>query len=167
MNKIGLVLSHLGSSQAALYSINRVNELIEKGSQDDFVFFYENLMTPCFKPLCSILCVNELIHFTGTVITSNIDTTIRAYNLCVNSTIAFYMWDVEFLRAGKQGFLYNLQAFNDEIILIARGQDHVWMVENYANRKVNYVVESFNLEKILENINEYRRNSGYVLQSRS
>lgn len=163
MNKIGLVFPHLGSSQAAFYSINRVNKLLENGSKDDFTFFYENLVTPCFRPLCSTFCVNELIHFEGVLITSTIDTTIRAYNVSPNSTIAFYMWDVEFLRAGKQNFLYNLQAFNNSnIILIARGQDHVWMVENYANRKVDYVVPMFDLTTILEKINEHSRNHRYV-----
>ena len=55
---------------------------------------------------------------------------------------------------GKE-FESTIQAFsNPEVTLIARSKDHAKAIENYCNRKVEHIVNDFNLEKILRIINE-------------
>lgn len=147
-NKLGIVIPHLGVSQTAFYVINETNKFI-KSTHTDCVLFYESVVLPCIKPLCSTLCVNGIVNFNGVLITTTIDTTIMATKINNVSKIIFYLWDVEWLRIGNQNFLYNLQAYRSNVELICRTKDHIDLVKNYCNRQDVRVVENFELKKIL------------------
>jgi len=145
MRNIGIVVPHLGSSQIGFTAIKAIEKI-----EDNKVIFFENLVPSICSLNCAKLCVNELTHFHGTLITTNIDNTILGLNLCnrKKTKVIFYVWDLEWLRKGKNNYLYNLQAYKDANVLIARSIEHAGPIENYSNRKP-LVIESFNLEEIL------------------
>ena len=138
----GIVIPHLGSAQMSFEAINLVNKL------DNAVLFFEQLVAPCIEPKCATMCVNELMSFRGTLITTNISNTIMASKLINKSVVKhiFYVWDLEWLRPNKNNFLYNLQAYKAPQILVARSQEHVNPIANYCNRIP--IVKSF--EEVLE-----------------
>ena len=90
MNKYGIIVPHLGASQIAY-------ESIRLGNQGDTVLFFEQLTNPAIPVNCPSMCVNELMNFRRTLISSNIENTIMARKLTnpkwVN--IIFYVWDLE------------------------------------------------------------------------
>lgn len=147
MNNIGVLVPHLGSSQISYYAIKELNNI--KGR--DKVVFFEQLTPSLLHVDCATICINKLGSFRGTLITTNIDNTILAYNI-VNKKkvkICFYVWDLEWLRQYKHDYIRNLPAYIRSNILIARGKVHADAINNYCNR-YPYIVEHFDLNRILE-----------------
>lgn len=130
MSNLGIVLSHLGSSQMVYEAINLANKA------NDAVIFFEQLTTACIPINCASMCVTEMNSFGGVLITTNIENTLMA-NKVINrnkTRIIFYVWDLEWLRPNKQNYLYNLQAYNTADELVARNIQHVEPIHNYCNR---------------------------------
>jgi hypothetical protein len=90
------------------------------------------------------ISTNKLISFSGLLITTTINNTITARNLINKNTtkLVFYVWDLEWLRAGQNNFLHNIQAYRAPDMLIARSTEHVYPITNYSNRQP-IVIEDF------------------------
>jgi len=148
--KLGVLLPHLGPSQASCIAINYANHLSEQHHDYDFTLFYEELMTPCIRPKCSTLNISEIWAFDGVLISSTINNTISAINAIAPRKKLFYVWDLEWLR-GHKDYMFNMQAYRSkEITLIARSVSHASAISNYCNREVDSIIEDFNLSKIIE-----------------
>lgn len=131
MNNFGIIVTHLGSSQATYEAIKLANSL------DDAVLFFEQLVSPCVPVDCATMCITEAMNFKGTLVTTNIENT-RMANRLVNrkqAKLIFYVWDLEWLRPGKQAYQYNYEAYHMPDVLVARSQEHVGPLKNYCNRE--------------------------------
>lgn len=138
--QIGIVLPHLGPSQAAYYAVQAINKNIDK---HEFILFYENIMPVCLKPLCPIMNSTEIWSFNGLLITTNMSSTISALKGINNSKILYYLWDLSFMR-GKSDFITNSGVMNsDKIQLAARSKSHQKVIQNYCNREVNHIFPDF------------------------
>jgi hypothetical protein len=148
---VGIIVPHMGASQISFTIIKEMDKI----KAHDKILFFENLMSSIIKPSCAMLCVNELGHFKGNLITTNIENTLLALNICNRKAVRiyFYVWDLEWIRRNRGNYLYNLPAYKDVNHLIVRSNYHVGPVENYSNRKP-IVIEDFNLEEILRCHNE-------------
>ena len=149
---IGIVVPHTGSSQISFYAIKEINSLIENGYKHDVILFFEHLISPIIKPLCGMMCINELMSFRGILINTTIDNTIMACaRTCdINNQIIFYVWNLEWMRREKNIYLYNYNAFKNAHKLIARSENHAKAIENYSNRKVDKILAEFNVEEIIK-----------------
>ena len=152
-NKIGIILEDLSASQLSYYVIKNINEYV--GSDDyDFVIFFENSATSILQPDVSIMSINEIWGFDGALISTSISTTLSMINAFAKSKY-FYVWDLEWVRRHGKDFHYLIQAYNNkDVKLIARSKDHALAIENYCNRKVDHVINNFDLKKIVRIINE-------------
>lgn len=131
MNNFGIIVPHLGSSQMTLEAIKLVNDM------EDAVLFFEQLVPPCIPIKCSTMCITEAMNFGGTLVTTNVETT-RMANRVVNRRkcrLIFYVWDLEWLRPGKQIYSYNYEAYQMPDVLVARSEEHVGPIQNYCNRQ--------------------------------
>ena len=131
MNNLGIVVAHLGSSQATHEAIKLANSL------ENAVIFFEQLIPPCMPACCATMCITDVMNFRGTLVTTNIENT-RMANRLVNrnqARLIFYVWDLEWLRPGKQSYQYNYEAYNMPDVLVARSQEHVGPLQNYCNRE--------------------------------
>uniref|UniRef100_A0A6M3LIT7 Glycosyltransferase n=1 Tax=viral metagenome TaxID=1070528 RepID=A0A6M3LIT7_9ZZZZ len=146
MQNIGIIVPSLASSQLSYYLIKYANDLINKSNQYDITVFYEELDMPCIKPRFALMNISEFWSFHGLLISTTIDNTILVNKAINNSKHVFYVWDLEWLRMGKQNYINNIFAYRAPI-LVARTEDHVKPIENYCNKKVNCVIENFNLEE--------------------
>ena len=149
---IGIVVPHLGASQIAFYAIQEINKLIASGYERDTILFFEQLVPQILQPQCATMCINELMSFKGTLITTTLDNTTMAValNTRKDNQIIFYVWDLEWMRPGKNIYLYNYNAFHKADKLIARSQNHAKAIENYCNRPVNKVLETFDIKEIIK-----------------
>lgn len=150
MKKMGFLLPHLGSSQAAFCTINTANIMF--GQTDvDITIFYKELFQPCSKPLCATMNATEIWSFNGILVSTDIDTTIMSLNAISPARRLFYVWDLEWMRRAKHDFMYNMRAFRDpRVELIARSHSHAYVIDNYANRAVNAIIPDFNIKNILD-----------------
>lgn len=148
---IGIVTPHLGLSQIAFYAISEVNRLVYEGRKDDIVLFFEQMTTPVVQPQCGIMCINELMSFKGTLITTTLNNTAMALarNSRSENKIIFYVWDLEWLRPNQNNYLHNFQIYNLANKLVARSQEHANAIENYCSRQVGLISPHFNIDEII------------------
>jgi hypothetical protein len=149
---IGIVVPHIGSSQISFYAIKEIHKLAHQGYEHDLVLFFEQLTPPLLQPQCATMCVNELMSFKGILITTNIENTIMTLsrNSRSNNQIIFYVWDLDWMRPGKNNFLYNYRAFSESTKVIARSQKHALAIENYSNRSPDKILENFNIKEMIK-----------------
>jgi hypothetical protein len=149
---IGIVVPHLGSSQISFYAIKEVNRIINAGYPDDITLFFEHLIPSIIPPKCAVMCVNEIMSFKGTLITTTLDTTLMslARNTRQNNRIIFYVWDLEWTRFNHGDYLANYDIFHKAHKLVARSANHARAIENYCNRKADSIVEWFNVQEIIK-----------------
>lgn len=131
MNNFGIVVPHLGSSQVTYEAIELVN------SVPDSILFFEQLVPPCIRVDCATMCITELMNFGGTLVTTNVENTRMANRIANRKKVKliFYVWDLEWLRPGKQVYSYNYEAYNMPDVLVARHEEHVGPITNYCNRQ--------------------------------
>ena len=59
--------------------------------------------------------------------------------------------DLEWTRVTGRDYENIVKPFLDKnLILIARSEDHAKAIENYCNRKVDHIVEDFNIEQLIK-----------------
>ena len=143
----------MSASQLSYYVIKNINEYV--GSDNyDFVIFFENSATSILQPDVSIMNINEIWGFDGALISTSISTTLSMVNAFAKSKY-FYIWDLEWVRRHGKDFHYLIQAYNNrDVELIARSKEHALAIENYCNRKIDHVINNFDLKKIVRIINE-------------
>jgi hypothetical protein len=92
------------------------------------------------------------MSFKGTIITTTLDTTTLALarNTRKDNQIIFYVWDLEWTRPQNNDYLSNYHIFNTAHKLVARSANHAKAIENYCNRKVDSIVEEFNVQEIIK-----------------
>ena len=131
MISFGFVVPHLGSSQVTYEAIKLANAL------ENSIIFFEQLIPPCIPVKCATMCITEVMNFSGTLVTTNIENT-RMANKIVNRNrckLIFYVWDLEWLRPGRQNYLYNQEAYFMPDVLVARSEEHIGPITNYCNRQ--------------------------------
>jgi hypothetical protein len=129
-NTLGIVIPHLGAGQKTYEAIKLIN------SVGDGVIFFEQLVAPCVEVKCATMCVNELMNFSGTLVTTDLEGTQLAHNVVnINKTkTIFYVWDLEWLRLNRQNYLTNWPIYHMPDVLVARSKEHVGPIENYCRR---------------------------------
>lgn len=145
--KAGVLLKDLSSSQLAFLTIGGLNKIADS-SKDDAIAFVKHMARPCAPIHFACLNMCEAIVFDGLLISTDIDTATFALNINTNCKRIFYVWDLEWLRK-KKDFLSNVKVYRDErMTLVARSEEHAKLIENYCNRKVDYIIENFNIPEI-------------------
>jgi hypothetical protein len=149
---IGVVIPHLGQSQIGFSAIKAINKIALDGYQHDLVLFFEQFTMPVIQPQCAAMCINELVSFKGTFITSTLNNTsmVLARNSRKKNKVVFYVWDIEWMRPGMNNYLYNYGVFNGVTKIIARSPEHARAIENYCNRKVDLVLTEFNVNEMIK-----------------
>lgn len=105
------------------------------------------------KPNFSIMNSFYLPHYSGHVICSSIETLKVALKTHGNYNIYLYLWDLEWLRDG--GNFENYKVISDNrVTLISRSESHSKIIENFSNRKVNHILEDWDINQIRKIINE-------------
>lgn len=147
---IGVILPDLSSSQLAYYATKNINMLLTTSNKHDAVIFYETLAPVHTLPRCATMNISEIWSFHGTLISTNIDNTLQSIKAINNAKKIFYIWDLEWLRQGKQNYLYNIRAYrSNKVALVARNKDHAKAIEDYCNRKVNGIIDNFQINNFL------------------
>ena len=148
---IGIIIPHLGLGQSGFYAITEVNRLVEMGHKSDFVLFFEQVTMPILQPQCGTMCINELMSFKGTLITTTLNNTAMALARSSRSEnkIIFYVWDLEWLRPNQNNYLHNFAIYNTVHKLVARSQEHTNALENYCSRKVDLISPDFNIDEMI------------------
>lgn len=131
MNNLGIVVPHFGSSQITYEAIKLANSI------ENAILFFDQLVPPCVPIRCATMCLTETMNFRGALVTTNIANTLMCNKLINRNAVKliFYVWDLEWLRPGKQNFLYNVEAYKIPDILAVRSNEHFFPLLNYCGRE--------------------------------
>lgn len=152
---VGIILNNLESSQLNFLALNQV-PMIGSAGHSPFLF-YESISVPCMVPKTACMNISQAYRFDGTLIATNLNQISLISNFLNSGEVIYYVWDLEWLR-NKQSFLRNVSALrNDKIVLIARSEDHAKAIENYCNRKPNFVVSNFNILHMVDLCNSQKK----------
>jgi hypothetical protein len=118
----------------------------------DVVFFYQQVSPTPLKPFCATMNISEIWSFDGTLIATDINSASVVNKVVSPAKKIFYVWDLEWMRPyHQQNYLYNLSIFRSPYLkLVARSEDHVKLIEHYCNRKVDNVIQNFQLDNFLK-----------------
>ena len=153
-NQIGFLVKDTMASQLSFNLIKNVNDYI-KDKDDDVVLFFENATSSILTPNFSLMSINEIWNFSGSLFATNIFTALSMQKAFAPKNKLFYVWDLEWTRAHGKDFEFVIQAFSDEnTTLIARSDEHAKAIENYCNRSVSNIVSDFNIEQLVRISNE-------------
>jgi hypothetical protein len=161
MLKIGITLKDLSASEKNFCFMSQLSDMCES-AQIDGTIFYQNLERACVNPLLTGLMPLASIYgfHNGILITTDIDTTLFAVKAPISSKIIFYMDDIEWMRHGKQNYVYNLNAYKSKFCtVVCKSEDYARYLYNYANIKAS-VVSGYNIKGILEH--GYFKNNSVV-----
>ena len=153
-NQIGFLVEDTTSSQLSFNLIKNINSYIEDRN-DDFVVFSENCTSAVLTPNFALMSMNEIWSFGGSLFATSVSTALSMQKCFAPKNKLFYVWDLEWTRENGKDFEFTVQAFIDkDTKLIARSKEHAKAIENYCNREVKYIVNDFNIEKIVRITNE-------------
>lgn len=148
---INFLVSELGPTQQNYYLIRNINQFHEQHTDFNIQVFTENLSRFCMKPLFGVMSVAEAWGQSGPFIATNLSTAAKLINYPLASHKLFYVWDLEFLRSWNR--MYDMYAsiyLHKDITLVARSKEHADLLENAFNKKVEHIINNFNLNNILE-----------------
>lgn len=141
----GIVLEDLGVSQLSYFAIRSMNAAISNGKVSDGTIFYRQY-APFFTPAYfGVVGIDMLSHFTGDLITTDLDGTAMALMYGIKPT--FYINDLEWMR-GRYDFLTNVKLYREAARLFCRSPSHQTAIKNYCGRMAE-LLPIFNIEKMI------------------
>tara|TARA_R110002110_G_scaffold37253_5_gene123255 strand:- start:15224 stop:15697 length:474 start_codon:yes stop_codon:yes gene_type:complete len=153
-NQIGFLVEDMMASQLSFNLIKNINSYA-KNRDDDIVVFFENATSSILVPNFSLMSINEIWNFSGSLFATNVFTALSMQKAFAPKNKLFYVWDLEWTRAHGKDFEFIIRAFSDKsTTLIARSDEHARAIENYCNRSVNNIVSDFNIEQLVRISNE-------------
>ena len=152
--KIGLILENTSSSQLAFFAISNMNKFASDNYEDDLVLFFENAVPHVIQPSFACMNSSEIWNFDGVLVSTSVSNTLLSVSAIAPKKRYFYVWDLEWTRPRGKNYEYNISAYSDkDVSLIARSDDHAKAIKNYCNRDVCGIVSNFNLNQLMDVIN--------------
>lgn len=150
MNKIAALVDTFSVSQSSFALLNSFNELAKSM---DVYCFYNNLSSMMTEAHFTVMGTYHMNSFKGNIFCTTIQNAKILLNLTSRSNKFLYLWDLEWIRS-PYDFDETLKVLRSpELNLIARSIDHAQLIENYSNRKVDYILDDWNANQIREIIN--------------
>jgi len=151
MRKLGIAVSSFGASQLSYLIINNINLYLEKEYKTDIIGFYENLIKYSLDPKFSCMQSVEMWGYDGPVIATNLNSAQDIIRIPTIRNKFFYIWDLEWINLIDKDYSKLEEIYsNPKLILIARCKNHAKLIESMWNTKVKYIIEDFNIDKLLE-----------------
>lgn len=158
---IGIVLPDLGLNQTAFEAITSINKSLDGGSKNNYVLFYENLSPVCVRPLCGTMNISHVWGFTGILISTSLHNSSLIMNAGIQALKVFYVADLEFLH-GHTNFIANINVYRNPLLrLVTRSEEYGIALDNYANRSIDYVIPTLDVETIYHGYKDYVPKNDY------
>lgn len=148
MQKIGICIDNLNTSQLSYLTTLNANIALNKLSTRDICVFFENISDICMYPLFARMNISEIWNFDDLLITTNLKNTELAIKCMTPRKKIFYVWELEFLK--DKDYIKNLNIYrNKEIELVAPSDEYAKAIEKYCNITPK-VIPDFDIERIID-----------------
>ena len=152
--KLGTLIEDTSANQLSYYVIRNLNLATSDNEDEDFVVFFENATPNVIQPAFAVMNSSEIWNFDGVLVSTSVSNTLLSVSAIAPKKRYFYVWDLEWTRPRGKDYEYNISAYSDkDVSLIARSDDHAKAIKNYCNRDVCGIVSNFNLNQLMDVIN--------------
>lgn len=157
MKRINFLVDDVGASDLAYFLLTGLNTLVRNRQDICPTVFYSNLTDHCVKPIeFNMMQMVEAFDQPGPTIATSLPTAGRLVAMPRPKPKIFFIWDLEWMRyANIQWSSVNRILTHPDLILLTRSTSHKMAVESCFNTKVHEVVGHFDLERVLEVVNEF------------
>jgi hypothetical protein len=145
---INILLQNMGASQLSYFTIKNCNDFALERSEIDIIVFYENLHKNCLSPNFAVMQIAEAWGQKGPMVATSLSTAFKLISFPCGPKL-FYIWDLEWLRGQQQYEKYADVYTHPALQLVARSESHKRIIENAFNRKVDHILDDFNLNHLL------------------
>lgn len=151
--QLGFVVDDLGASQVSYLLIKNTNDFLEKRHDVNINLFFEDNFIPCLEPKFARFNTYDAFVFDGTLIATSLNTALTIKNF-TRAKRFFYINDLEYLRKNVDQNEWKDILCDNNIVKFTRCDDYrtYLILQGYNIHPI--VVEDFNLDKILEVIND-------------
>lgn len=158
MNLAILLRNNFDFSQLSYYASMQINSFIKNHPSVNLITCCLNNTPQKFGVRTANVPITELNSFDGLIITTDIDTTMFAKNLVRQNDVLFYVWDLEWLRAGNKNYFRNISAYRN-VLLATRSQPYAIELMKYSGVKTSLITNNFNIPQLLNGYQQHRQPS--------
>lgn len=149
MIQFGIMVKNLGPSELNWRLLNNANNLMYQ-NQANITFFYEDVHPYCVNPMGSVMQMVEAYEYKYPLIATCISNAQKLLDFPRRSESYFYLWDLEWLRYPNTQFeLFKSVYNNPNIELVARTNEHKFLIQELWNNNIKKVCEKANPLEIL------------------
>lgn len=158
MNVAVLLRNNFDFSQISYHASVQINSFVRQYTDSNIITCCLNNTPQKFAIKTANVPLTELNSFDGLIITTDIDTTMFAKNLVRRNDILFYVWDLEWLRAGRKDYFRNIQAYRD-VLLATRSKSYAVELMKYTGVMTNLITPNFNIPQLINGYQQSRQPS--------
>ena len=151
--KLGLLVDNLRASQLGYYVCKNTNAYLEQNPQADIRCYYESFEKTCMTPNFSTSNIIEAWDQKGPMLATTESTAQKLKNFVGTKQRFYYLWNLEWYN---KVLPEDYVLWDSSIKLICRSYVHAQVIRNNFNREVDYVVDNFDIEEIMEIVNNDR-----------
>ena len=148
--KIGFAINNLGVSQLSYSMLSSVNAYLEDHYKVNFIAFYEHLHPAIITPNFASMQIDECWGFDGMLVGTSLSTARKVMRSPEPTSKVFYVWDLEWLRPKMPYNSMLASIYRDELVLVARSEEHKAAIEDVWNVKVRKVIPNFDAKLFVE-----------------
>jgi hypothetical protein len=150
---VGFVVDDLGASQVSYLLIKNANQLLSSRHDININVFFEDNFIPCVEPKFARFNTKDAFVFDGSLIATSLKTALTIKNF-TRAKRFFYINQLENLRKSTSQDEWNNILCDKNIVKFARCVDYKDELISKGYDIHPEVVEDFDLNKILEVIND-------------
>ncbi len=150
--QIGFVISNLASAQIPYVCISSSNQWLSNNISANISIFYEDTYVPCIAPEFSRFHIKDTALFKGHLINTSLKTLLSTKN-AHRCKRYYYINDLEFIRTNEYNDVLESIIKDDNIVKFTRCKDYYSYLTNNGWKINDIIVKDFNINKILEIIN--------------
>jgi hypothetical protein len=153
--KVGFAIDSLAAGQISFTCVENTNKWLASNFGVNFSIFYEQNALPCVSPQFARFHIRDAIGFEGDLIATSYNT-LKSIKGATRSKRYYYINDIEWWRPWFKDSINEIKALSqdDSIVKFCRSQDHRDRLLDMGFEVSPIIVEDFNIDKILEIINE-------------
>ena len=154
MINIAAVVEHLGPSQKSFYMINEFNKTLSALNLCASVFTVKPAIPviPTMFSCRSVAFMSGYHHNLFATTIGEANTLLKGNNRAAKF---LYLWDLSWVDSPMNYNEVCSVLRDDRLKIIARSEDHAEMIDNFCNKKTVGVVDNWNLDSLVEMVNEH------------
>ena len=149
IKSFGIIINGLDNSQQSCMLSTNINQLLQKYYEYSPIVFCQNVGKCAVPLMCCHLYAQQAWGFKGTLISTDIKTTIILDKCLTTRKKLFYVFDLEWITQTNTPYSVFKSIYdNDDIDLLARSQTHFDILSKTWKQPIG-IIHGYNYEELI------------------